>query len=500
MMEELLWDVLWWFLVVIGGVVVVHLLLLFTLMQILYKSIKPAKPSHFQESQKEQLTSQYSSGDKGNAQVRAIFKYVPKLREEVAWIPLTSSYPTPVHTISLPISSLNKVGGGKDEGEEEGYVEILLKREDMSSYVYGGNKVRTLEFQLPCAYNGIREEISTGGTLMVVGGPGSNQCVAVSVYSQQLKDKSVTVKSFYCVPEAPSFDNGLNMMSVLSFDVHLLQTWYYDVWKLLPCIFSTVVQHYFTKGFRVMPGGGANPVGALGHVGAILEICEALGKNHPKTIFLPIGSGCTISGLVVGIAIARKLGLGFEGDLKEYKLKGVVIHQITNALPFFAYSNIKGLVRDTAKLIKEKGDLDVTEEAKEVLSCVEIITGYAGSYGQETENMLLAREIFNEKNTTIVNDNENIKKPWLCSCFSGKAAAAFLYHLKNETKNHNNKKRHDLMLWCTKSLIQPVGENPFCPSSLKGREGKEAKMGKWLSESKINTIEDCKPVFTEVRQ
>ena len=64
----------------------------------------------------------------------ALFRHLPELSERLAWRALGAEV-TPIHRCSLTTPS------GK-------HVEIFVKREDLSSPLYGGNKVRTLQHQL----------------------------------------------------------------------------------------------------------------------------------------------------------------------------------------------------------------------------------------------------------------------------------------------------------------------------------------------------------------
>lgn len=90
-----------------------------------------------------------------------VFKFIPSLRGKVAWISL-GEYPTPVHTIDLKIKRLNIA---EAEGEQLVGVKIWVKREDMSSQIYGGNKVRTLEHSMACA----RVSLEEGGRIVALG-------------------------------------------------------------------------------------------------------------------------------------------------------------------------------------------------------------------------------------------------------------------------------------------------------------------------------------------
>jgi 1-aminocyclopropane-1-carboxylate deaminase/D-cysteine desulfhydrase-like pyridoxal-dependent ACC family enzyme len=62
------------------------------------------------------------------------------------------------------------------------------------------------------------------------------------------------------------------------------------------------------KEFVPMAMGGNCPVGVIGQAGGILELAEQIQAGtspDPDRIYIPIGSGCTISGLILGVCLAR---------------------------------------------------------------------------------------------------------------------------------------------------------------------------------------------------
>ena len=64
-----------------------------------------------------------------------LLRHVPVLKDKIAWRALGDTFPTPVHEVS--VTSAAGV-----------HCHFYVKREDLSSSLYGGNKVRTLQFQL----------------------------------------------------------------------------------------------------------------------------------------------------------------------------------------------------------------------------------------------------------------------------------------------------------------------------------------------------------------
>ncbi len=82
-----------------------------------------------------------------------LFDKYPGLRDKIPWMSI-GKYPTPVQ-------KMEKLG------REAGYDNLWLKRDDLTSDIYGGNKVRKLEFVLADAKAKGRK------TLICIGGSGS---------------------------------------------------------------------------------------------------------------------------------------------------------------------------------------------------------------------------------------------------------------------------------------------------------------------------------------
>ncbi|MEA3223484.1 MAG: 1-aminocyclopropane-1-carboxylate deaminase, partial [Thermodesulfobacteriota bacterium] len=74
-----------------------------------------------------------------------LFDLFPSLREKIGWIPL-GSFPTPVQRL-----------------KEMGCSNLWIKRDDLDSKVYGGNKVRKLEFVLADAIERKKRRVITMG-------------------------------------------------------------------------------------------------------------------------------------------------------------------------------------------------------------------------------------------------------------------------------------------------------------------------------------------------
>ena len=140
----------------------------------------------------------------------------------------------------------------------------------------------------------------------VIGTYGSNQCVATVFHvARQMPELVPSVNVALLKPEVPDLDNTLNVLSLLSTATArpLLR-----LGASLPAILRATWRGHGT----LLTMGGNSPSGCMGQVSAMLELAEQIheGKaTDPDRVYVAIGSSCTVSGLIIGVALARHLGL-----------------------------------------------------------------------------------------------------------------------------------------------------------------------------------------------
>jgi len=212
-----------------------------------------------------------------------LFQRFPRLRHRLPWLEL-GSFPTPVE----PMAHLVK---------ELGATQLYVKRDDLSSQRYGGNKVRKLEFVLGHAAQ------RRSNTVVTVGAAGSNHVLATALHGADQGLKTVGI----VVPQPPHGYVRRN----------LLAGW------AAGCRFEPVegsagavrrfvrlwAESLRTEGRApyVLWAGGSTARGVLGYVEAALELgaqVEAGLLPEPEVIFVPVGSAGTMAGLVLGCRLA----------------------------------------------------------------------------------------------------------------------------------------------------------------------------------------------------
>jgi D-cysteine desulfhydrase len=173
-----------------------------------------------------------------------------------------------------------------------------VKRDDLTAAPYGGNKVRKLELLLAEARRrGHRSVLTLGGT-------GSNHVLATAVYARALGFQA-THAVLFPQPESEEVTRRLGVLGELGVAVSRVPGK-----ALVPAGFVGRAFASLLRGqgapFVIGPGG-SSPLGALGYAGAALELAaqvEAGECPEPASVYVPLGSGGTAAGLLLGLRLA----------------------------------------------------------------------------------------------------------------------------------------------------------------------------------------------------
>ena len=173
---------------------------------------------------------------------------------------------------------------------------VWCKRDDLTSPLYGGNKVRKLEFLLGEARARGSKSVITVGAL------GSHHVLATSLFGKQAGFNVHAILG----PQAPTPHVRENILCDLaaSATLHVVPTFA----LALPAVHALAAK-LSLLGQRpyIIPAGGSSPIGALGYVEAGLEFAEQLDTGKAAevaSIYLPFGTGGTVAGVAVGLAAA----------------------------------------------------------------------------------------------------------------------------------------------------------------------------------------------------
>jgi D-cysteine desulfhydrase len=175
--------------------------------------------------------------------------------------------------------------------------DIWIKRDDLNAPVCGGNKVRALELLLG--------GLHAGDTVVTVGGAGSTHVLATAVHAARLGVGTMAMR----------WKHDMNPIAVEVSDRVDSMILNPGVRRNAVLALASARYRASRGGFRYIPVGGSTPLGILGHVNAALELAEQIRAGEiplPGRIVVPVGTGGTAAGLLLGFAIAR-LGIEIMG-------------------------------------------------------------------------------------------------------------------------------------------------------------------------------------------
>ncbi len=212
-----------------------------------------------------------------------LFRKFPALAARLPHVPL-GLFPTPVEKVDPLGSAL-------------GLDRFYMKRDDLSGVVYGGNKVRMLEFLLGGALRANAKEVVT------VGYAGSNHALALAIYANGLNLKC----SSYLLPQANAHYVRRNLLACHYHHarLHACGNYLSLGWGLLGGLIRATVQNGTLPSF--IGPGGSSPLGIAGYINAAFELKEQIDAGllpEPDRIYVPLGSMGTTIGLMLGLKIA----------------------------------------------------------------------------------------------------------------------------------------------------------------------------------------------------
>ena len=212
-----------------------------------------------------------------------LFEHYPGLAASLAHLEL-GVFPTPVHP-------LEKLSG------HLGRTELYIKRDDLSGTLYGGNKIRKLEFLLADARKqGYRRVLTSGAA-------GSNHALATALYSRQCGIDCTLM--LFTQPQDPAiagqlladYSTGAAMFHDAAYPEHLRHL-------------EVQMAHHAAEEGKLpyhIPAGGSSAVGAVGFVNAAFELADQIRQGllpQPAAVFVTLGTMGTAAGLLLGLAAA----------------------------------------------------------------------------------------------------------------------------------------------------------------------------------------------------
>lgn len=298
--------------------------------------------------------------------------------------------PVALATLPTPVEAIPALGA-----------QAWIKRDDITHPVYGGNKLRKLEFVLPdIRRRKAREVITLGAT-------GSNAGIAASMICAQ-EGLPCTIISF---PQEDSHVVRNNQAWMQHF--HARIETHSSLWK--------AVLRYYLHPARLRPGsyflfaGCSNPVSTFGYLNAAFELREQIHRGlcpEPDEIIVPVSSASTLAGLNLGVALA-----GLDTKVIGIRVAAARLGPFAACTP----AVVEKFQNEALQLIRRHYPILPIAKGPAVLMDARY---FGAGYGRGTEKS--ARAIAEVAKATGLT---------LESTYSGKAAAAFLDRLAD---NHNS--------------------------------------------------------------
>lgn len=219
-----------------------------------------------------------------------LFTAYPLLATSTPYIAL-GSFPTPIQRLAV-LENVYNIGN------------LFIKQDSISGGInadgvqlFGGNKVRKLEFLLADALHNNAESVLTFGCL------GSNHAVATATYAQQCGLRC------YCMlnPQqySPVVHRNLGLMCTAGAEIIASRNAAERRENTIKVFFDSKKTHGDYPYF--IPTGGSTALGAVGFVNAAFELGAQINAGllpTPDYIYVAAGSFGTAAGLAVGLKAA----------------------------------------------------------------------------------------------------------------------------------------------------------------------------------------------------
>lgn len=194
----------------------------------------------------------------------------PLLAQKLARLPL-ANLPTPLQPLEADRS-------------------LWVKRDDLTHRLYGGNKVRKLEYLLADARRRGKQNVVT------FGGVGSNHALATALHATR-NDLSCTAM---LMPQRMT-DFVLGTLTRHQANGTALTQYFFN----RPQRVASLRHLRDNSQLAVVPMGGTSPIGSIGYVNAAFELAQQWPATAapPARIYVACGTMGTAAGLALGVAM-----------------------------------------------------------------------------------------------------------------------------------------------------------------------------------------------------
>lgn len=285
---------------------------------------------------------------------RPLFEAYPRLKDHIPSMAI-AKLPTPIEALSQLAPNL------------------WVKRDDKTNSLYGGNKIRKLEFILADVLRSEKKELVSFGAI------GSNHGVATAIYCLQMDIPLRMI--LFKQPVTQHVQQNLKLMhrfnAQLNFQGSLLKA---------------ALKFYLSKWLKsrdryYLFAGGSNVSGCIAFVNAAFELKQQIESGstpEPDVIFCPVGSSATLAGLSLGCMLA-----GLKSRLIGIRVAPSHIGPIPACTP--------STVRKLQKSCYEELCRYEPSMRNKPLPDIQMLDDYYGSgYGHSSDEGLWAQQMFEQ--------------------------------------------------------------------------------------------------------
>jgi D-cysteine desulfhydrase len=301
---------------------------------------------------------------------------LPRLGAQFAVLPL-ATLPTPVTRHDI------RIGGERHA--------VLVKHDEASGPLYGGNKVRKLEYLLHRARERGAARVATYGAA------GSNHALATALYAPVAGLRCTCLLSHQ--PVQPGI--GRKLLAHQQAGTEIVR-----FGGARPARVAIQRRCLQGRGIALLPMGGSNWIGTLGFVNAGLELAAQVGDRTfepPSAVYVATGTLGTAAGIALGLALA---GLDTE-------VRGIRVTDPRIANP----AALRRLLRKTAELMR-RADASVPSDLVDRARVILYDDFYGEGYGRSDARTEAAMAVATAELGLALD-----------STYSGKALAALLSDL-----------------------------------------------------------------------
>jgi D-cysteine desulfhydrase len=213
-----------------------------------------------------------------------LFRGFPELRERIPWVPLARA--TPVHRLGRLESYLHAAP-------------IWVKRDDLTSHIYGGNEARKFEFVFGDLLRRGSRRVLTFGAV------GSNHSLAVTAFAHHFNLQPVL--ALVRQSTAGNVGRTLQLEHELGAELHRLDGGPRALWRLGRSLLRGRSEDEEPRLPYVVSPRRCAAAGVLGYVNAACELKRQINCGilpEPERIYVALGSGATAAGLLLGCELA----------------------------------------------------------------------------------------------------------------------------------------------------------------------------------------------------